>query len=125
MPMTKHVKERGMICCCYLVTKSCLTLEISWTVACQVPLSMGFPRQEYWSGFSFPSAGDLPDTGTKPMSPALADRFFITDRQGSPRGMINDVHISLFIFISLLPTCACQHMCDNRHPKHRNCMGKN
>ena len=32
-----------------------------WTVACQAPLSMGFPRQEYWSGLPFPSLGDLPD----------------------------------------------------------------
>jgi len=36
-----------------------------WTVACQVPLSMGFPRQEYWSGLSFPSPGDLPDLRIK------------------------------------------------------------
>ena len=52
-----------------------------WTVACQAPLSMGFPRQEYWSGLPFPSPGDLPDPGIKPtslMSPALADRFFFT-----------------------------------------------
>ena len=34
-----------------------------WTVACQAPLSMGFPRQEHWSGLSFPSPGDLPDPG--------------------------------------------------------------
>ena len=54
-----------------LVDKSCQTLVIPWTVACQVPLSMGFPRQEYWSGLPFPSPGDLPDPGIEPMSPAL------------------------------------------------------
>ena len=37
-----------------LVTKSCLTLATPWTVACQAPLSMGFSRQEYWSGLPFP-----------------------------------------------------------------------
>ena len=37
----------------------------SWTVACQAPLSVGFPRQEYWSGLPFPSPGDLPDPGIK------------------------------------------------------------
>ena len=37
-----------------------------WTVASQAPLSMGFPRQEYWSGFPFPSPGYLPDSGIKP-----------------------------------------------------------
>ena len=52
-----------------------------WTVARQAPLSMGFPRQEYWSGLPCPSPGDLPDPGIKPtslMSPALADGFFTT-----------------------------------------------
>ena len=46
-------------------------LCILWTVARQAPLSMGFPRQEYWSGLLFPSLGDLPDPGIKPKSPAL------------------------------------------------------
>ena len=41
------------------------------TVAYQAPLSMGFPRQEYWSGLSFPPPGDLPDPGIEPGSPAL------------------------------------------------------
>ena len=47
----------------------------------QVPLSMGFSRQEYWSGLPFPPAGDLPDPGIEPgplMSPALAGRCFTT-----------------------------------------------
>ena len=39
-----------------------------WTVACQAPLSMGFPRREYWSGLLFPSPGDLPDPGMEPGS---------------------------------------------------------
>ena len=45
-------------------------------------LSMGFRRQEYWSGLPFPSLGDLPDPGIEPVflaSPALAGRFFITE----------------------------------------------
>ena len=42
-----------------------------WTVAYQAPLSMGFSRQEYWSGLPFPSPGDLPDPGIEPWSPAL------------------------------------------------------
>ena len=41
-----------------------------WTVARQAPLSMGFPRQEYWSELPFHSPGDLPDPGIKPASPA-------------------------------------------------------
>ena len=52
-----------------------------WTIACQAPLSMGFPRQEYWSGLPFPSPGELPNPGIKPTSltsPELAGRFFLT-----------------------------------------------
>ena len=42
-----------------------------WTVARQAPLSMGFSRQECWSGLPFPSPGDFPDPGSEPGSPAL------------------------------------------------------
>ena len=52
-----------------------------WTVASQAPLSMGFSRQEYWSGLPCSPPGDLPNPGTKSaslMSPALAGRFFTT-----------------------------------------------
>ena len=63
----------GYIVVCCLVTKLCLTLYDF--IAHQAPLSMGFPRQEYWSGLPFPSAGDLPDPGIEPMSPASAGRF--------------------------------------------------
>jgi len=47
-----------------------------WTVANRAPLSMGFSRQEYWSGLSFPAPGALPYSGIDPKSPALAGRFF-------------------------------------------------
>ena len=50
---------------------SYLTLVTQWTVACQAPLCMEFPRQEYWSGWPFPSPRDLPNPGIKPRSPAL------------------------------------------------------
>jgi len=43
---------------------------------------MEFPRQEYWSGLSFPPSGDLPDPGIKPTFPALAGKFFTTESQG-------------------------------------------
>ena len=61
---------------------SCVQLFVTpWTVAHQAPLSMGFSRQEYWSGLPCPSPGDLSDPGIKPaflMSPALTDAFFTT-----------------------------------------------
>ena len=56
-----------------------------WTVACQVHLFMGFPRQEYWSGLPLSSPGDRPNPGIKPGSPALAGGFFTTELSGKPR----------------------------------------
>ena len=58
-----------------------------WAVVWQVPLSMGFSRQEYWSGLPCPPPGHLPDPGIKPASPAspaLAGRFFTTESPGNP-----------------------------------------
>ena len=58
------------VCCCCLVSKYCLTLcEPMDYIAHQAPLSMGFPRQEYWSGLPFPSPGVLLDPGIKTESP--------------------------------------------------------
>ena len=59
--------------------------ETPWNVAHQAPLSMGFFRQEYWSGLPFPPPGDLPDPGIEPMSPmspASAREFFTTEPPG-------------------------------------------
>ena len=57
---------------------------ITWTVVYQASLSMGFFRQEYWSGLPFPSPGDLPDPGIKPKSPALKADPLPTELQGKP-----------------------------------------
>ena len=68
--------------CCVLSRFSCVQLYvILWTLALQAPLSMGYCRQEYWSGLSCPPPGDLPDPGIEPSSltsPALAGRFLTT-----------------------------------------------
>ena len=55
-----------------------------WTVALQAVLSMGFSRQEYWSGLSFPSSGDLPDPGIEPRSPALQADALTSEPLGKP-----------------------------------------
>ena len=68
---------------CVLVVQSYLTLCDLWTVAHQAPLSMEFSRQEYWSGWPFPSTGDLPDPGIKPRSPALQADSLLSELQGS------------------------------------------
>ena len=56
--------------------------ETPWTVAHQAPVSMGFSKQEYWSGLPFPSPGDLPNPEIEPVSPALAGKFFTTAPAG-------------------------------------------
>ena len=68
--------------------QSCLTLYDSMDSSPKAPLSMGFCRQECWSGLPFPSPGDLPDPGIKPMSlvaPALAGGHFTTEPLGKPK----------------------------------------
>ena len=62
-----------------LVAKSCPTLVTPWIASRQAPLSMGFSRQEYWSGLPFPSPGDLPDPGIEPGSPALQADSLLTE----------------------------------------------
>ena len=66
----------------YACSVACICLFVTpWTVVLQAPLSMGFPRQEWWSGWPFPSPGDPPDPGIEPaslMSPALIGGFFTT-----------------------------------------------
>ena len=75
-----------------LVAKSCLTLASPWTVGPQAPLSMGFPRQEHWSGLPPPSAGDLPNPGIKPTSPALKADSLLLSHQGSPNKFRSKSH---------------------------------
>ena len=77
VPVSRAMCERE--CVCLLSHFSCVPLFANlWTVACQAPLSMGFSRQEYWSGLLCPPPGDLPDPEIESMSlisPALAGRF--------------------------------------------------
>ena len=58
-----------------------------WTIACQAPLSMGFPRQEYWSGWPFPSPEHLPDPEIEPVYPVLAGGFYTTEPPGKPSSL--------------------------------------
>ena len=60
-----------------------------WTVAHEAPPSMGFSRQEYWSGLPFPSPGDLPNPGIKPGSPALQTDALTSEPPGKPRNHYN------------------------------------
>ena len=77
---------------CHLQLPLCCASSLSrvqlfatpWTVARQAPLSMGFSRQEYWSGLLCPPPGDLPDPGIKPRSPALQVDSLPTESPGKP-----------------------------------------
>ena len=75
---------------------SILAWEVPWTVACQVPLSMEFSRQQYWSGLPFPSPGYPPDPGIEPGFPALQADSLLSEPLGKPK------HIAeyLLVFIS-------------------------
>ena len=77
------------VCVCVLSYSNCVWLFVTlWTVACQAPPSMGFSRQEYWTGLSFPAPGNLPNPGIKPLSPvapALQADSLPRSHQGSPK----------------------------------------
>ena len=73
------------VCVCTVVADYLQVMSDSvtpWTVALQAPLSMGFPRQEYWNGLPFSSQRDLPDPGIESVSPELAGSFFTTEPPG-------------------------------------------
>ena len=85
-----------------LVAKSCPTLVTPWTVTWQAPLSMGFSRQEYWSGLPFPSPRDLPNPEIEPRSPALQADSLPIELQGKPyiyMYMYINIHIYIYIYI--------------------------
>ena len=77
-----EIKPGGCWWWCLAVSDSFVT---PWTVAYQAPLSMGFSRQESWSGLPFPSSGDLPHPGTESASLALAGDSLPLSQQGGPK----------------------------------------
>ena len=78
---SKTVKVKSLSCVLLFATP--------WTVAHQAPQSMGFSRQEYWSGLPLPSPGDLPDLGTEPGSPALRTDALPSDTGSKMVGGVN------------------------------------
>ena len=72
-----------------------------WTVARQAPLSLVFPRQEYWSGLPFLSSGHLPNPGIEPSSPTLAGGYFTAEPPG--KSSISEACINLSDFIKTDP----------------------
>ena len=90
--------------CAYVL--SCFSriwlFETLWTAVCQAPLSMGFLREEHWSGLPFPFSRDLPDSGIEPTSPALAGRFLIIEPPGKLQISNYNTGFQNLYFIKLL-----------------------
>ena len=73
------------VCVCMFVLSHVRFFVTPWTLAHQAPLSMKFPRQEYWSGLPFPSPWHLPYPGIEPMFLALVGGFFTAEHLGNPK----------------------------------------
>ena len=72
---------------------ACALFLTSRTVACQLPRSIEFSRQDYWSGLLFPSLGYLPNPGIKSRSPTLQADSLLIELQGKPHNCYTEVHI--------------------------------
>ena len=74
---------------CVCVSRSAVSDSVTqWTIARQAPLSMGFSKEEYWSGLPFPSPGDLPNPEIEPGSPALQADSLPSELPGKPEGLL-------------------------------------
>ena len=82
--LTQESNQGLLHCRQFLYQLSC-SFATPWTVAHQAPPSMGFSRQEYWSGLPSPSPGDLPDPGIEPRSPALQADDLTSEPPGKPK----------------------------------------
>ena len=82
--MHLHICVCVCVYVCVLVAQSCCLFVTSWTVAHQIPLSLEFSRQEYWSGLLFLSPGDLPEPGIEPGSPALQADSLLSEPPRKP-----------------------------------------
>ena len=101
--LTEHSQCVYVYMCVYCFFSHVQLFATLWTLACKAPLSMGFSRQEYWSGLPCPPPGELPNPGVKPaslMSPALAGGFFTTRTTW-------EAHMCVFIYK--------QHMREQNH----------
>ena len=83
------------MCFMFYSLKSVQLIKILRTVALQVPLLMGFPRQELWCGVPHPPPRDLPGSRTEPVSPALAEGVYTTEPQGKPSGFVQQLNFAV------------------------------
>ena len=104
-----------------LVAPSCPTLTAPWTGAHQAPLSMGFPRQEYWGGLPFPPPGDLSDPRIELTSSALQMDSLLLNHQGSTSCLLGRMEISqIHIRVSLTAAKVDAGLSTGTHPPHNH-----
>ena len=96
------------VCLCAQLLSRVQLFETPWTVAHQAPLSMGFPRQEYWSGLPCPPPGDLPNPGIYSAFPAMVDGFLTTEPPEKPH--LIGLRTKIEIMVTLLPVIECPHV---------------
>ena len=102
----------------YMSVQSCQTL--CDPMNCQAPLSMGFPRQECWSGLPFPSSEDLPDPGIEPASSELAGRFFTTESPRKPN-LAHSVQFTCSVLVKSLQPWTAVHQATLSITNCRSC----
>ena len=86
----------ALVCECMLSRFTCVWFcATQWIVDCQAPLSVGFSRQEYWSGLPCPSPGDLSNSGIKPRCPALWTNSLPTKPLGKPQWVNSNAFINM------------------------------
>ena len=102
---TLFLLEKFSVVIYCLIAQQCPTLlQTLWTAACQAPLSMGFSRQKYWSGISFPSSGDLPNPGIKPKC-LLHCRQILYHWATWKSQNAYEIFISIYLSPCLFPAC--------------------
>ena len=92
---TTRATWEALVISVVLMTQLCLTLFNPMDCSPLGSPSMGFSRQEHWSGLPFPSPGDLPDPGIKPRSPALQADSLSSEPPGKPRGVSRHCQMTL------------------------------
>ena len=101
--MDKPIKVTTYLLSVHALLLSHVRLFVTpWTLAHQDPLSMGFPRQEYWSELPFPSPGDLPDPGIKPVSPSQQVYSLPLSHQVSPVYLENISSVPISLLVTML-----------------------
>ena len=92
-PLPSSLLKESLVCACVRCFSPVRLSVTPWTVDLQAPLSMGFSRQEYWSGLPCPPPGDLPNPGIKPRSPAFQADSLPSVPPGKAKESLTHIHV--------------------------------